>query len=160
MGDALNPSANSSSFKYVIGDEPIGHIEFIRLDREKRRSAIGFVYIRNDLRGRGYGKEMICLFLDYARNKLNLTYLDMYVGEDNEAARVFYEKCGFGYSGETLMRGGVKMLVMFNRSTLFVCVLFIQFVLLLNITHHFGLCLFVFNKSHAWSNRRLLSRRE
>lgn len=99
-------------FKFLVDDEVIGHIELIRLDRVAQTSAIGYVYICKDWRGKGMGKKMVALFLNHAKERIGLNYLDLLVGENNITARRFYEKCGFGYSGETLKKGGTKMLVM------------------------------------------------
>jgi len=103
------------SFKFLVDGEIIGHIELIRLDLVAQTSAIGYVYIRRDRRGVGFGKKMLELLLLHAKIKIGLKYLDLLVGENNNPAQHFYKKCGFGYSGKTLEKGGTNMLVMYIK---------------------------------------------
>ena len=47
------------------------------------------------LRGKGYGKEMLLLGIEYVREHLSASRIDLGVFENNEAAKHCYEAVGF-----------------------------------------------------------------
>lgn len=74
----------------------IGHF-IIRYPRDDDDSSVrfGFVIIDPSLRGKGYGKELIRLGIEYVKENLNATRIDLGVFENNEGARHCYEAVGF-----------------------------------------------------------------
>ena len=76
--------------------DAIGHF-IIRYPRDDDDSSIrfGFVIIDPALRGKGYGKELLRLGIEYVKEKLNATRIDLGVFENNESARHCYEAVGF-----------------------------------------------------------------
>lgn len=64
----------------------------------KRHAEIGAIYLIKDFWGKGYGKEM----LDFATNELKSEghkKIFLWVFEENNRARRFYEKHGFSFDG-------------------------------------------------------------
>ncbi len=55
----------------------------------------GFVIVDPALRGKGYGKELLKLGIEYVKEKMNATRIDLGVFENNEGARHCYEAVGF-----------------------------------------------------------------
>ena len=74
----------------------IGHF-IIRYPREddNRSVRFGFVILDPSLRGKGYGKEMLRLGIEYVRERLFASRIDLGVFENNEGARRCYEAVGF-----------------------------------------------------------------
>lgn len=102
----------------VLGEYPIGRQEFEKVrsliafsvleekqvvgfftmrnpteDMEELR--IGFVILRPDLRGRGYGKAMLRLAVRYARELYGASRVTLGVFENNPAALHCYQAAGF-----------------------------------------------------------------
>ncbi|HAO29900.1 MAG TPA: N-acetyltransferase [Treponema sp.] len=77
-------------------ERPAGHF-IIRYPKEDDNSRIrfGFVIVSPQLRGKGYGRQMLTLGLDYARNKFTANTVDLGVFANNESARHCYEAVGF-----------------------------------------------------------------
>lgn len=63
-----------------------GNFEEIRL---------GFVIVDDEKRGRGYGKEMVSLALQYAFDFVKVSKVSLGVFENNTAAANCYRACGF-----------------------------------------------------------------
>jgi len=76
--------------------EPVGHF-IIRYPRDDDDSSVrfGFVIIDPALRGKEYGKELLRLGIEYVKDNLNATRIDLGVFENNESARHCYEAAGF-----------------------------------------------------------------
>jgi len=74
----------------------VGHF-IIRYPREDDNSSVrfGFVILNPSLRGKGYGKEMLRLGIEYVREHLVVSRIDLGVFENNEGARRCYEAVGF-----------------------------------------------------------------
>ena len=74
----------------------VGHF-IIRYPREddNRSVRFGFVILDPSLRGKGYGKEMLRLGIEYVRERLFASRIDLGVFENNEGARRCYEAVGF-----------------------------------------------------------------
>lgn len=75
---------------------PVGHF-IIRYPREDDDSTVrfGFVVIAPDIRGKGIGRELIRLGIEYVRKNLPVRRIDLGVFADNDNARRCYEACGF-----------------------------------------------------------------
>ena len=74
----------------------IGHF-IIRYPREDDDSRVrfGFVIVDPKLRGKGYGKEMLILGVEYVKENLSANKIDLGVFENNESAKHCYEAVGF-----------------------------------------------------------------
>ncbi len=73
-----------------------GHF-IIRYPRDNDDSAVrfGFVIVDPSLRGKGYGKEMLRLGIEYVREHLPALRIELGVFDNNESARHCYESVGF-----------------------------------------------------------------
>lgn len=76
----------------------VGHIELVEL-ADPGALRFARVAIAPTLRGRGLGRELLALALQRAREE-GATTVDLYVFEDNAAARTLYRSCGFVHIGE------------------------------------------------------------
>ena len=74
----------------------IGHF-IIRYPREDDDSSVrfGFVIVDPKLRGKGNGKEMLLLGVEYVKENLSVNRIDLGVFENNEKAKHCYEAVGF-----------------------------------------------------------------
>ena len=74
----------------------IGHF-IIRYPREDDDSSVrfGFVIVDPKFRGKGYGKEMLLLGVEYVKETLSANRIDLGVFENNENAKHCYEAVGF-----------------------------------------------------------------
>ena len=73
----------------------IGHF-IIRYPSDDDSSVrFGFVIVDPELRGKGYGKEMLMLGIEYVKEKLAVSRIDLGVFENNESAMRCYESVGF-----------------------------------------------------------------
>ena len=77
-------------------EEVIGHF-IIRYPREDDDSSVrfGFVILNPVLRGKGLGKEMLRLGIEYIKARPLVSRIDLGVFENNESARHCYESVGF-----------------------------------------------------------------
>ena len=74
----------------------IGHF-IIRYPRDDDESSVrfGFVIVDPKLRGKGYGREMLLLGVEYVKETLSANRIDLGVFENNESAKHCYEAVGF-----------------------------------------------------------------
>lgn len=56
---------------------------------------LGFVIVNDKMRGKGYGKEMLSLAIQYAFDFVKVKKISLGVFENNKAAIKCYESCGF-----------------------------------------------------------------
>lgn len=74
----------------------IGHF-IIRYPKVDDDSSVrfGFVIVAPSLRGKGYGKEMLRLGIEYVNTNLSVSRIDLGVFANNEKAKHCYESVGF-----------------------------------------------------------------
>ena len=74
----------------------IGHF-IIRYPRDDDESSVrfGFVIVDPKLRGKGYGRELLLLGVEYVKETLSANRIDLGVFENNENAKHCYEAVGF-----------------------------------------------------------------
>jgi RimJ/RimL family protein N-acetyltransferase len=86
------------AFNAVIVPENtvIGHVEIIWIDYEKSNGMLGPILIGDpDLRGKGYGRKIAKLAVDFSFNSIGLNELYLWVFDFNTVAIRCYEKIGF-----------------------------------------------------------------
>ena len=73
-----------------------GHF-IIRYPRDDDDSSVrfGFVIVNPAMRGKGYGKELLQLGIEYVKEHLSARRIDLGVFDNNESARHCYESVGF-----------------------------------------------------------------
>ena len=84
----------------VVGDAIIGHIllRYPMVDRTHIR--FGFVIVDDSKRGKGYGKQMLRLAIDYAKQELGAQKITLGVFCNNLSAVECYKSVGFRITGE------------------------------------------------------------
>lgn len=72
-----------------------GHILLRYPSEDKTIIRFGFIIVDNTLRGKGYGKQLLQLAIDYALNKLGAQKITLGVFCDNLSAVECYKSVGF-----------------------------------------------------------------
>ena len=100
INENYEPQLETGRFFPLIAEDDngdvIGHF-IIRYPREDDDSSVrfGFVILDPSLRGKGYGKEMLQLGIEYVKNHLSASRVDLGVFANNDGARYCYEAVGF-----------------------------------------------------------------
>ncbi len=101
-GDDLNRyyesfAQNDSFYPMTAFDESgvVGHLILRFTDEKKSVLRFGFVIVKREKRGKGYGKEMLALAARYAFDILKAEKITLGVFENNEAAERCYRSLGF-----------------------------------------------------------------
>ena len=81
----------------AIDDEGkvVGHIMLRYPDSSKTVIRFGFVIVDNNLRGKGYGKQMLRLAIQKAKNEFGAKKITLGVFDNNPSAFYCYESVGF-----------------------------------------------------------------
>ena len=83
----------------VVGDASVGHI-LLRYPTEDRTLVrFGFVIVDDSKRGKGYGKQILRLAIDYAQRELGAQKITLGVFCDNLSAVECYKSAGFRITG-------------------------------------------------------------
>lgn len=94
----LNERLDAVQVLVTTGDERLGVVEFDPIDRETGVADLGF-WIHPDHHGKGYGREALCLVLEYAFDELRIHKVTADAYEANEASRGLLESLGFTHEG-------------------------------------------------------------
>lgn len=86
---------NLMAFTAVNDDEVIGFFTMRRPKESDDELRFGFVIVDPDKRGRGYGKEMLKLGLNYVKDNYGAVKVSLGVFENNESAYHCYKSVGF-----------------------------------------------------------------
>ena len=84
----------------VAGDAIVGHILLRSPSEDKSGIRFGFVIVDDSKRGKGYGKQMLRLAIDYAQRELDAQKITLGVFCDNLSAVECYKSVGFYITGE------------------------------------------------------------
>ena len=91
-GDCAEPD-NFYPVMAIKDGKPVGHLILRYTDSETIR--FGFVIVDDSLRGKGYGKEMLKLAIDYTFNILGAKRITLGVFDNNPGAYCCYKAAGF-----------------------------------------------------------------
>lgn len=100
--DMLVQYANDNIFPFTAIDDAgkiIGHIILRYPDSSKTVIRLGFIIIDNQLRGKGYGKQMLELAIQKAKQNYNAHKITLGVFDNNSSAIRCYESAGFTITG-------------------------------------------------------------
>ena len=75
--------------------EVCGHFIFRKADFENNSIHMGFIIISPEMRGRGFGKQMLSQALKYAYDILGMESVTLGIFANNESALGCYETAGF-----------------------------------------------------------------
>lgn len=94
---------DESFFQMTAIDEngAVGHLIMRFLDEEKSDLRFGFIIVDAEKRGKGYGKEMLKLAMEYAFKILKVKRVSLGVFENNPSAIHCYQSAGLSKTGET-----------------------------------------------------------
>ena len=84
----------------VVGETIIGHILLRFPSEDKSVIRFGFVIVDDSKRGKGYGKQLLRLAIDYAKQELGAQNITLGVFCDNQSAVECYKSVGFRITGE------------------------------------------------------------
>lgn len=89
--------SDDTFFPFTAFDETgvVGHMTMRFTDTEKLNLRFGFVIVDDTKRGKGYGKEMLKLAINYALNILKVENISLGVFENNLSAYNCYKSVGF-----------------------------------------------------------------
>ena len=104
--DILKSLKTSHNFavRLIENDELLGNIGFNDIDSVNKSGTLGIMLGNEKYYGKGYGKHLLMLLLDYGFSFLNLRNIVLYVFEYNEIAYNLYKKVGFKEVGRIRKR--------------------------------------------------------
>ena len=108
LNDNYAPALDSGLFfpMTAVDEEGrvVGHL-FIRYPDAADRGTVrfGFVIVDPGIRGRGNGREMLRLAIEYAARELKASRITLGVYANNPPARACYEAVGFRPAGKTFL---------------------------------------------------------
>ena len=85
----------SRAFTMCEGDKILGYITLRTPAEDPSEQRIGFVIVDDSKRGRGLGKALVSMAVDYAFAELDATKVSLGVFENNPSAIHCYEAAGF-----------------------------------------------------------------
>lgn len=74
---------------------PVGHILMRMADYKKKSIHFGFIIVDSQIRGKGFGKEMVALALKYSFEILKVNQVTLGVFDNNPAGHYCYKAAGF-----------------------------------------------------------------
>ncbi len=93
-GDCIEPD-NFYPLTAVTSEGPVGHLILRYIDSEKTIFRIGFVIVDDSRRGKGLGKRMLQMAIQYAFDMLKAKKITLGVFENNPSAYHCYKAVGF-----------------------------------------------------------------
>ena len=86
---------NMYPFTATVGDTIIGHILLRHPSEDKTLVRFGFVIVDDELRGKGYGKQMLQLAIRKAEDEFGAERITLGVFDNNPTALHCYASVGF-----------------------------------------------------------------
>ena len=83
----------------IVDEDMIGHILLRYPTADKSVIRFGFVIVDDSKRGKGYGKQLLSLAIDYAIRQLGAKSITLGVFCDNNSAVECYKSLGFRITG-------------------------------------------------------------
>ncbi|WP_455544473.1 GNAT family N-acetyltransferase [Intestinibacter sp.] len=77
----------------------VGHVAIKNADYKQGVAYIGFIVVDPEQRGKGYGKNLVNLVIDYIFDILKMNKVTLYVYDQNPGAKKCYESVGFKEEG-------------------------------------------------------------
>ena len=102
LEDMVAQYAADNIFPFTAVDDDgytVGHIMFRYPDSSKTVIRFGFVIVDDNLRGKGYGKQMLHLAIQKAKNVFGAKKITLGVFDNNPSALHCYESVGFRVVG-------------------------------------------------------------
>lgn len=84
---------------------PVGTVDFLNFDPLNNRAELG-LFIANEWRGKGLGRQALERLTAYARDHIGLRQLYVFIALDNEVCLNLFED--FGYSRSGILKSWVK----------------------------------------------------
>lgn len=85
----------SRALTMTDGDDIVGYLTLRIPAGGRSEQRMGFVIVNDSKRGRGLGKSLVSMAIDYAFSELNATKVSLGVFENNPSAIHCYEAAGF-----------------------------------------------------------------
>ena len=92
-------SDNMYPFTAIVRNNIIGHILLRHPSEDKTLVRFGFVIVDDELRGKGYGKQMLQLAIRKAKDEFGAKRITLGVFDNNPIALHCYESVGFKVIG-------------------------------------------------------------
>ena len=101
--DSMNATQSIIPLCAIDGCSVLGHL-FIRSPNEDDKTLVrfGFIILSPESRGKGNGKKMVGLAIEYAKTVLHASKITLGVFTNNERARHCYESAGFQPTGKVI----------------------------------------------------------
>ena len=100
LEDAINGDGLFFSIVKKESDELIGSCSIVNIDYMAGRGELGIIIGDKSSRGKGYGKEVMKMLLNFGFNSLNFHSMNLTVYPFNKNAIACYEKVGFKMMGK------------------------------------------------------------
>jgi len=100
--DMVEQYAADNIFPFTAVDDDgntVGHIMLRYPDSSKTVIRFGFIIVDDNLRGKGYGKQMLRLAIQKAKNEFSAKKITLGVFDNNPSACHCYESVGFKVIG-------------------------------------------------------------
>ena len=99
---------------------PVGTVDFLNFDPLNNRAELG-LFIADDFRGKGLGRQALDLLTAYARDHIGMRQIYVFIALDNEVCLHLFEDYGFSRAG--VLQSWVK------RGTIYRDVALLQLIL-------------------------------
>lgn len=104
---------------HTLTGERIGVADLYDFDPRNSRAGVG-IYIAPNMRGKGYGKQMLALLSDYAQQFIGIHNLYAIISTDNTPSRQVFAHCG--YNEIATLPHWVKTSQGYTSATIVMCI--------------------------------------
>ncbi|ART81776.1 hypothetical protein CBP31_03365 [Oceanisphaera profunda] len=99
--DSIIKSTVRTDFVFLEGEAVVGFSGLVNISH-KNGTAEFYIFIDNDIQGKGCGRFITNWLLTFAKDELGLRKITLFVTAGNEAALSLYENIGFSLEGTLL----------------------------------------------------------